>query len=107
MGKGVDLSGLGRWCSTQYRGSDGLKLRVVVAYCPHDSGGDRSVYGQHRLHFNTLGKARRVPRKAFWEDLKTAIKLWIEAGDQLVVMGDWNEDVRDVQRKYLGPLGLT
>jgi hypothetical protein len=47
-----------------------------------------------------------VPRKAFWEDLTKAINTWLEAGDQLVVMGDWNEDVRDAQRKYMGPLGL-
>jgi hypothetical protein len=53
-----------------------------------------------------MGKAR-VPRKAFWKDLTKAIKVWLEAGDQLVVMGDYNEDVRDVQRKYLGPLCLT
>lgn len=106
MGTSIDPSGLGRWCSTQFRGKGDLKLRVVTAYCPHDSGGDQSVYGQHRFNFNALGKPR-VPRKAFWEDLTEAIKQWITDGDQLVVMGDWNEDVRDVKRKHLGPLGLT
>jgi exonuclease III len=106
MGESVDASGLGRWCSTQYRGSNGLKLRVAVAYCPHDSGGDRSVYGQHRFYYNSMGKAR-APRKAFWEDLTKEVKQWINGGDQVVLMGDWNEDVREVQRKHLGPLGLV
>jgi hypothetical protein len=53
-----------------------------------------------------MGKAR-APRKAFWEDLTKEVKQLINGGDQVVLMGDWNEDVREVQRKHLGPLGLV
>ena len=103
--RGQDPSNLGRWAWTRYRGKDGLALRIVTAYCPHDRGGDLSVYGQHRHHFHVLGKPR-IPRQAFWEDLLQALQQWLAAGDQLIVSGDWNEDVNDVQRKYFEPIGL-
>ena len=103
--KGQDKSQLGRWAWTLLRGKNGVSLRIVTAYCPHDRGGDFSVYGQHRHCFHKLGKPR-IPRKAFWEDLLSEVRLWLEAGDQLIITGDWNEDVNDVQRKYFGPLGI-
>jgi len=67
MKKGSDPSGLGRWCWTRYRGRDGLTLRVVSVYCPHDKGEDLSVYAQHRFWYNQNGQ-QRIPRVAFWED---------------------------------------
>ena len=102
---GNDPSNLGRWSWTIYRGKEGLSLQVITAYCPHDQGGDLSVYGQHRHRFHEMGKPR-IPRKAFWEDLTREVKRWLEAGDQLILMGDWNEDVTAVQRKYFSEFGL-
>ena len=103
--RGQDKSNLGRWAWTLLRGKDGVSLRVITAYCPHDRGGDFSVYGQHRHRFHTLGKPR-IPRKAFWEDLLVNVRMWLEAGDQIILTGDWNEDVNAVQRKYFAPLGI-
>ena len=105
MESGADPTGLGRWCWTRYRGKDGLSLRVASVYIPHNQGGDMSVYGQHRFCFNKAGNPR-VPRVAFWHDFLHEVKKWIAAGDQLALMGDWNEDVRDVERKYLRQFGL-
>ena len=31
------------------------------------------------------------PTAAFWEDLARAIVEWQNEGDQLIMMGDWNE----------------
>ena len=105
ISRGFDSSRLGRWAWTQYRGKDGLSLRVITVYCPHDKGGDLSVYGQHRHRYHELGKPR-IPRKAFWEDLLRAVQLWLQGGDQLILAGDWNEDVNVVQRKYFSALGI-
>lgn len=44
--KGSDKSGLGCWAWTQYQGKEGISLREVVAYCPHDKGGNLSVYNR-------------------------------------------------------------
>ena len=103
--RGQDKSNLGRWAWTLYRGKDGLSIRVITAYCPHDRGGDLSVYGQHRHRFHELGQPR-IPRKAFWEDLLCDVREWLDLGDQLILAGDWNEDVNDVQRKYFSALGI-
>ena len=105
LARGQDKSRLGRWSSTQYRGKEGISMRVVIAYCPHDKGGDSSVYGQHRHFFHEQGKPR-MPRQAFWEDLLVEVRQWLADGDQLVLAGDWNEDVNVVQRKYFSALGI-
>ncbi len=34
------------------------------------------------------------PLVAFWRDFWLQIDKWIEEGDQLVIAGDWNIDVR-------------
>jgi hypothetical protein len=31
----------------------------------------------------------------------------VDRSDQVILMGNWNEDIREVKQKYLGPLGLT
>lgn len=103
--KGSDPSGLGRWSWTKYQGKGGLSLQVVVAYCPHTKGGDLSVYGQHRHWYHKTGSPR-IPRQAFWEDLLAALQQWIHNGDQLIVMGNWNQEIQQIETKYMAPIGL-
>ena len=45
------------------------------------------------------------PREQLRIDLKEEITRWSIAGDQLIIMGDWNEDVRD-QAEWFEAQGL-
>ena len=105
---GHDLSGLGRWAWTRYRGRNQITLRVVSSYRPvHNRQGPTSVYNQHRA---VLYKRNddRCPRLAFTEDLCQEISTWLLTGDQIMVLMDMNEDVcSSPAAASLRALGLT
>ena len=89
-----DPSGLGRWCSTQYKGKLNVKLRIVCAYrpCKQSAPGPSTTYSQHQRYFDE-NDDDRCPRVAFMEDLLIQLTTWRNAGDQLILMIDCNEDV--------------
>lgn len=68
-------------------------LCVVLAYCPQAKGGIDSVPGQHQAYLNQ-DNDEQTPREAFWEDLMTDIKAWNAMGNQVVLTGNWNCDIR-------------
>jgi hypothetical protein len=95
---GQDLSGLGRWAWTRYRGCNGISLRCITAYRPvRNTAGAMSVWNQQRSYFDTKDDDR-CPRDIFISDLLTEVTTWLESGDQLVLAMDANEDIR------VGPL---
>ncbi len=95
-GKGEDPTGLGRWCWTRYQGQGGMYLRVVSVYRPvyRSNNDDKqgSVCAQHIQYFNSVNDTRD-PRQALLDDLSSEITSWQLQGDQIVVMGDFNEDI--------------
>ena len=85
---GYDESGLGRWSWITVSGKQCCTTRFVTVYSPQRSGtGLNTVYEQQLAHLKSN------PIRAFWNDLAKAIVSWQVAGEQLVVMGDWNDDV--------------
>ena len=90
MGKGVDATGLGKWCWTKYQGKGGKVLRVITAYRACHIGCVKSTVPQQ---FRYLIKKNRAiyPMKAFLDDLQSEISIWRETGESIVVMGDFNE----------------
>lgn len=94
MSADEDPTGLGRWSSTRYRGKLGISVRAVSAYRPVlNKKGVLSVWNQQKSYFDEH-KRTGCPRDLFIEDLQKEIKKWKEAGDQIVLMLDVNEDVR-------------
>ena len=93
MDCGRDNSILGRWSWLRLRGSNGRTLRFVTVYRPVLSHGATSAYQQHRSVLLEQG-IDECPRKKLMEDLRRDLEKWIEEGDQLLVAGDFNEDVR-------------
>jgi hypothetical protein len=66
-----------------------------MAYRPNPpSEGPFTVYTQHRTYFNTINN-NRCPRIAFVEDLIVAIQEPIHQGDNIIIMLDGNEDMRE------------
>ena len=105
---GQDESNLGRWVWTKYQGKDGKILRVVTVYRPvkKGEGGSQSTYKQH-LRWLVKNKDDRDPRTALMEDLSLQIEEWRDKGESIVVMGDFNEDVRsNNMREWRESLGL-
>jgi hypothetical protein len=91
--KGQDSSNLGRWCWTRYRGRNNHTLRIISAYCPNPPNGPFTVYAQQNAYFNSIGSSR-CPRLAFLQDLCEDIKLFLEAGDNIILVLDGNTNMR-------------
>ena len=96
MGSGRDMTGLGRWTWTKYRGRNGIVTRVVCSYRPcAPTGTDKifSVYAQQQRFFDEQ-LDDICPREAFVRDLCNEIDTWLEQGEQLIVALDANEELR-------------
>jgi hypothetical protein len=67
---------------------------VVTVYRPLlNRTGVLSVWNQQKSYFKTI-KEDRCPREMFVQDLAVETAKWLEAGDQLVIGGNINKDVR-------------
>ena len=98
---GFDSSGLGRWSWIRIAGKQGCVTRFVTVYCPVKTGGGNTVYSQQ------LRVLQEDPTARFWKDLSRMIIQWHSVGEQVVVSGDWNEDVTSPQiQEWLELVGL-
>ena len=90
-----DNKRLGRWSSTMIRGKDGMNLRFVAVYVPciAQTYGEKKVYCQQQKALLSMGIKRQV-MDTFWKDFWTQIDEWLDKGDNLIIGGDWNHDVR-------------
>jgi hypothetical protein len=50
------------------------------------------VWDQHRWYFEAWGEIRN-PRAMFESDLLSLLRRWKAAGDEILQMGDFNENV--------------
>ena len=93
-GAGGDNEKLGRWAWARYMGKEGIRLRCVSVYRPCEGGnGTETVAAQQRQYFLSKNEDKE-PRQAWLTDFEAALQSWLAAGDQIIVGGDLNEDVR-------------
>ena len=92
--QGVDPTGLGRWCWMKTTGKHNMTTRIISAYQPCRSSPKRldTVYSQQRRYFKLHGDTR-CPRAIFRSDLHSLLKIWIDAGDKVLLLIDANEDL--------------
>ena len=90
---GFDPSGLGRWSWVRIRGRQGCVTRMVTVYCPVKTGKGNTIYTQQ------LRVLQEDPTKRFWVDLGKQIMQWRANGEQLLISGDWNENVTGINVK--------
>ena len=107
MGTGCDKAKLGRWTWARYRGKNGMVLRCVSIYRPvSNSSGASSVWSQHKRYLLSQNDDRD-PQVAFWEDLRSEAEEWLRDGDQLIIGGDVNDEIRDpMVESFFDSLGL-
>ncbi len=89
---GDDTVGLGRWCWARLRGKHNQYLRVVSVYRPCPANGPLSTYQQHVRHWSSK-HLDCCPREKLLNDLKAEVAQWQEAGDQVIILADMNDDV--------------
>ena len=108
MKQGKDSSQMGRWCWTQYRGKNGITLRVISGYrCVENMSGVLSAWSQQTLHLESQ-KCEVDPRKKFTQDLVCELSGWMEQGDQIVLGLDLNENVVTAEfTQLLTELGMV
>ena len=105
---GADETGLGRWAWCLLRGRNSIQLRVIAAYRPVLSQqGATTVWNQQHTYFLEKGE-EKCPRLLFNEHLTTAIKSWIDNGEQIVLGIDYNDklDGKSDLEKRLSELGI-
>ena len=104
LDSGGDKRKLGRWSWYRIRGKNNKTVRVVSIYVPHTNKtqGKSNVYSQHQDALLTMG-ITKDPIEIFWGDMWEEVDKWIDEGDQIVLAGDWNTDVReaDFRDKFL------
>lgn len=97
INSGQDETGLGRWVWTLLQGRQGIQVRIISGYRPIEDKSNRphTVYSQHEYYYRAIDQSNgyRNPRKSFFEDLDNSIKSWMEAGDQIILGLDANEDI--------------
>lgn len=108
MEREVDKKGLGRWATTLYRGKRNIKTRIVAAYKPIKSGGigSSTIYRQQQRAY-LQHKREDDLRDSFLEDLSSQIQRWKNKGEQVILLIDFNDDVRGNRvRQWAAALGL-
>ena len=91
---GADATGLRRWAWI-YVGGGGKSTQILTAYQPSKPGNltmGQAVCDQHTRYFESCGEVRH-PRQMFQADLLRLIRSWKTAGDEIILMGDFNENV--------------
>ena len=92
---------VGSW--TSFKGKKNCTTRVITAYnAAYNTSGPNTVYSQQ------LKYLQKDPIQAFWDDLDREIHKWQLQGDQIVLMGDWNQETHsDEFRQWYDKLGLV
>ena len=97
--KGKDSTGLGRWSWMLFHGKEGIRTRIISAYCPVYSQEKRlsTVYSQQGRWLRRFRKTNECPRKVFIEDLSTFVGACRSRHERVVLIIDANDDVRTSQ----------
>jgi hypothetical protein len=91
---GSDLMGLGCWCWIQI-GGGGKDTCVVTAYQPTNprrKTKGETIWDQHIRYFEARGEIRN-PRDMFCANLISLLQQWKNAGNEIVLLGDFNKNV--------------
>lgn len=99
---GEDQKKLGRWNWSLLRGKNNVKLRMISCYVPHTATehGAKKIFCQQHKALLQMGIKEGVA-ETYWNDFWQDIDSWLEAGEQLIICGDWNVDVRS--KNFLRP----
>jgi endonuclease/exonuclease/phosphatase family metal-dependent hydrolase len=90
---GSDQHKLGRWTWFKLQGQQGMQLRIVMVYRPVYSVGMLSTYQQQKQYLLS-NDIDTCPRQMFFHHLQEELQKWYDDGERIIIMGDFNEDIR-------------
>ena len=88
----------GRWVHIDLLGRDGRLVSIICAYQvvqEKGSHGDRTTYSQQVRLMRLAGIQDPDPRKQFIRDLRTLVSSLRKNGNDIILMGDFNESIGD------------
>ena len=106
-----DPSNLGRFCSMLFTGG-GKKTRLVQLYVPSNPGKKSkgfTVWDHQSRVWEKKGDLRS-PRMILFEQIISRLLLWKSVGEEIILMGDFNENVytgRYTKRLAMQDLNMT
>ena len=96
-----------RWAHARLQGRNGTHVRVYSVYIPTQSYGVNTTFTQQINVLATKADSRH-PRTALIEDLTKELEEAADAGDQIIIGGDFNSDVtNDFWRELNEHLGMV
>ena len=90
-----EFRNLGRWSWMLPQGNNSIRTIIITTYWPVVSASVRGAYSQ-QLEALAIMKIQNDPSNQFWIDLNTEILKWIHQGEQIIIMGDWDIEVSEV-----------
>jgi exonuclease III len=91
---GNDNTGQGRWSWQKFSGKEQRALRVVTVYRPVRNTQNPGSAWHQQQYYADNHECQGNPHDRWIGDLQSKIQEWIQQGDSMIVMGDFNEDVR-------------
>jgi endonuclease/exonuclease/phosphatase family metal-dependent hydrolase len=94
---------MGRWTSIRLTTSPTQHIRIISAYqvCPEIRTGSNSAASQQQAQLISeeacSSNRRRSPREAFKQDLQSFIQQCQSNGDDIILVGDFNEEMTSEQ----------
>ena len=91
-----DSTKLGRFCWTKV-GSSRKNMHVTTMYMPHNKDNTDTkkhmVRDQHKTHYTSKGMVNKEPCCTLFEDVVEKCVSWEQEGCEIVLVGDFNEDI--------------
>ena len=88
---------MGRWAGVTLMGASSTLLSIIQVYqtCDTSRAGAKTAHTQQSsiIAATSTGNVHDKPRQCFQKDLKTTLKHLLQAHHELIVMGDFNDDV--------------
>jgi hypothetical protein len=104
---GIEDSILQRWTWNKFRGANQSLLVVATVYRPVLSQGPLSTYQHHKSVLLDMD-IDECPRSHLLTQLQVQILKWKQEGCQIIVAGDFNEDVsKDNIKTFLEQMQMT
>jgi exonuclease III len=90
---------MGRWVATHLAGEDNSTITIITAYqvCQSTITGNNTAANQQISQIISENKTEGNlnPRHAFIHDLTNAIQQYIQRGDKIILVGDFNDPHND------------
>jgi exonuclease III len=95
---GGDETGQGRWTWHTLVGRSHRTLRIITAYRPVKNTTNAGSVWHQQQFFVDCNNLQGSPHERWIQELKAAVQGWLQNGESIILMADFNEDVNKVVR---------